>query len=252
MKNKTENDSWNAYDKTVGSSGHYYHQNLILPKTLELLALKKTEGASVLDLGCGQGVLARHLPEKVVYVGVDASPGLLKSARNYTSHEFIQSDLAQPLALKKKDFTHATIILALQNIQDPLQVLQNAALHLREGGKLLIVLNHPCFRIPRQSSWGIDEQKKTQYRRIDRYFSPLEVPIQMRPGSQEAPETTWSYHHPLSMYTQWLHKAGFAIALIEEWCSDKKSIGKAAPMENRARVEFPLFLTFLASKKDSS
>jgi hypothetical protein len=35
---------------------------------------------------------------------------------------------------------------------------------------------------------------------------------------------------------------------MEEWCSDKKSEGAAARMEDRARKEFPLFLTILASK----
>lgn len=243
-----DQDHWHSYDKTVGASGHYYHQQLILPKTLELLDLKKSKSARLLDLGCGQGILARHLPEHIEYVGLDASPALLKAARSYGKHPkhfFVKKDLAEPFSLDKKDFTHATILLALQNIAEPLQVLKNAAAHLCKGAKFLIVLNHPCFRIPRQSSWGIDAPKKIQYRRIDRYFSPLAIPIQMRPGDKQQPEETMSYHHPLSSYSKWLHEAGFTISLIEEWCSDKKSTGTAAAMENRARQEFPLFLALL-------
>ena len=34
----------------------------------------------------------------------------------------------------------------------------------------------------------------------------------------------------------------------EEWISDKRSMGKRAGMENRAREEFPLFLAILAKK----
>lgn len=248
MKNNTQmNDSWNSYDKTVGATGHYYHQHLILPKALELLSLRKAN-LSLLDLGCGQGVLARHLPEKVSYIGIDASTSLIRAARKYSKHKFITADVSEPLKLEKKDFTHATLILALQNIKDPLPVLINAANHLKQGGKLLIVLNHPCFRIPRQSSWGIDESKKTQYRRIDRYFTPLEISIQMRPSQNDAATETRSYHHPLSSYCLWLKEAGFCIEIMEEWCSDKKSTGKVAAMENRARQEFPLFLTLLARK----
>jgi hypothetical protein len=35
---------------------------------------------------------------------------------------------------------------------------------------------------------------------------------------------------------------------LEEWTSDKVSIGKAAKGENRARAEFPLFLVIKAVK----
>ncbi|MFS8563077.1 MAG: hypothetical protein LVR00_01585 [Rhabdochlamydiaceae bacterium] len=126
--------------------------------------------------------------------------------------------------------------------------MKNAHLLLKPQGKLLIVLNHPCFRIPRQSSWGVDEPKKLQYRRIDRYLSPLKIPIQTHPGKQHDSQETWSFHHPLSDYTRWLQEAGFTIEIIEEWISDKTSTGGHAKMENRSRAEFPLFLAILACK----
>jgi ubiquinone/menaquinone biosynthesis C-methylase UbiE len=246
MKEKKQLDSWKSYDKTVGSEGHYYHQQIVLPNSLKLLELNKEKGASLLDLGCGQGILARHLPEKVEYVGVDSSKALIRAAHKYSKHSFILGDVSQPLSVEKKDFSHVVILLALQNIQDPFSVLKNAATHLRRGGKLLIVLNHPCFRIPRQSSWGVDPQKKIQYRRLDRYSSPLQVPIQMRPSQKELSEETWSYHYPLSTYSEWLKKAGFLIKQLDEWCSNKKSMGKMAAIEDRARQEFPLFLAILS------
>lgn len=231
------------YDKTVGEMGHSYHQSVILPNVLKLL--KFSSKSRLLDLACGQGVLARHLPKDVDYVGIDSSPSLIKEAQKRSSHTFFVGDVTKPI--QQKDFTHTAIILALQNIEDPLAVLKNASDALVAQGKLLIVLNHPCFRIPRQSSWGVDEAKKIQYRRIDRYLSPMKIPIQTHPGKEDSPET-WSFHVPLSQYTGCLQKAGFTIELIEEWTSDKKSIGKNAKMENRSREEFPLFLTILGRK----
>jgi hypothetical protein len=130
----------------------------------------------------------------------------------------------------------------------PLPVFQNAAAHLMPQGKLVLVLNHPCFRIPRQSGWIIDEKKQLQSRRIDRYMTPLEIPIFTRPSQQECSASSPSYHLSLSAYSQALLKSGFCIDLIEEWCSDKKSTGKAARRENRARQEFPLFLCIVARK----
>lgn len=252
-KTPASNTSWekveNWYDKIVGLEGHYYHQNVIIPGALKLLDLK--EGSKLLDIGCGQGVLSRHIPDKMIdYVGIDFSPSLIKSARRASpikKFQFHTADACKPLPIKDTDFTHAAIILALQNMEDPLCVIQNAAKHLKPGGKLLIALNHPCFRIPRQSSWQIDESKKMQYRRVDRYFTPMKIPLQAEPSKGAASVQTLSYHHPLSSYTAWLKEAGFKIILIEEWLSDKQSTGKAAKMENRARQEFPLFLAILAT-----
>ncbi|MCI0382305.1 MAG: methyltransferase domain-containing protein [Chlamydiae bacterium] len=248
-------DSWesvaNWYDRLTGEKGHYYHQALIIPKLLELFEIEKTKNPAFLDLACGSGILSSHLPKTLPYLGIDISPSLIAKAKERNppkNHQFQLFDLGKKLNLPKKDFSHAAIILALQNMENPLQLVQNGYDHLRNGGKIFVVLNHPCFRISRQSSWEIDQKKKLQYRRIDRYFSPLKIPIQIHPGKDEEIHT-FSYHHPLSTYGHFFKKAGFLIESIEEWCSPKKSTGKMAKMENFSREEFPLFLTFVAKKK---
>lgn len=241
----------NWYNGIVGNEGHYYHRTLVLPGIFRLLELSENSSGALLDLACGQGVLAKQLPKKMSYTGIDLSATLIKSAKQTStckSHEFIVSDVSKPLPVNKKDFSAATIILALQNIEHGEKVIQNAMRHLEKNGKLLIVLNHPCFRIPRQSSWDVDQAKKIQYRRIDRYFNEMKIPIQMHPGKGAESPTTWSFHHPLTTYSQWLFNAGFQIAKIEEWCSDKVSTGKQAVMENRSREEIPLFMAILAVK----
>lgn len=241
--------SW--YNGIVGNEGHYYHQTLILPGIMRLLKLTAKTSDSLLDIACGQGVLARHLPSHVNYTGIDLSPTLIKSAKQASTnkaHEFVVGDVSKPFTLSKKDYACAAIVLALQNIEEGEKVIENAMRHLQPQGKLLIILNHPCFRIPRQSSWEIDENKKIQFRRIDRYLSPLKIPIQMHPGKGESSPSTFSFHHPLSTYSEWLDKAGFQIAKIEEWSSDKVSSGKNAKMENRSRDEIPLFMAILAIK----
>lgn len=255
-KNKqSPRSSWQPvekwYNDIVGKEGHHYHQQIIMPGVLKLLDFEKNSKNSLLDFACGQGVLSRHLPKGVEYLGVDASSSLIQHAREYDQkglYEFLTADITKNLALKKSDFTHASIILALQNIEHPQLVFRNASRHLIQGGKFAIVLNHPCFRIPRQSSWKVDQDNKIQYRRIDRYMSPLKIPLQTHPSKGEKSSTTLCFHHPISSYSQWLQEEGFAIMRIEEWCSDKVSVGGAAKMENRAREEIPLFLTILACK----
>ena len=236
------------YNRLVGDEGHYYHRRVIIPGVLRLLENPK----SVLDLACGTGVLARHLPDETTYLGVDAAPSLIKAAKEADQaphRDYLIADITKPLKLKNNLFTHATILLAAQNVESPLEVFRNAQRNLEKGGKFIMVINHPCFRIPRQSSWQVDQQKKIQYRRIDRYLSTMKIPIQMHPGKGKESPTSLSFHHPLSHYVRWLYEAGFVIECLEEWCSDKVSVGGAAKMENQSRAEFPLFLAIRAKKE---
>ncbi|MCK4934193.1 MAG: class I SAM-dependent methyltransferase [Simkaniaceae bacterium] len=239
------------YDKIVSKEGHYYHQHVIIPHSLKLLDFKSAKNPSLLDLACGQGVLSRKIPSSVEYCGIDGAKPLIELAKKHQEnpkHQFFTGDITKPFKIEKKDFTHASIILALQNLEFPGKMLKNASIHLQKGGQFLIVLNHPCFRIPRQTSWQIDPQKDLQFRRVDRYLSKIKIPIQIHPGKKEKSETTYSFHYSLSDLSQFLYDSGFSITLIQEWCSNKKSTGKKAKMEDFSRNEFPLFLTILAKK----
>lgn len=237
------------YNQSVGDQGHYYHQHVVIPGALKLLNLDGED--SLLDLGSGQGVLARAIPKVKKYLGLDLSADLVAEAQKHNNRggfDFKVQDITSQFDLQQS-FTHAAIILALQNVANYQQVFQNATKHLQPGGKFLIVINHPHFRIPKQSDWGIDESNNQQYRKVYRYLSPIEVPITMNPGETGVkPKMTWSYHNSLADYSAALSKSGFGILKIEEWVSDKQSEGAAAKMENKARAEIPLFMAILAVK----
>lgn len=237
------------YEKTVGLRGHYYHRALILPGVERLLALKPD--SKLLDLGCGQGVLARLLTKRQTYVGIDVSAQLIEAARRHDAkhtHTYVVADATKPLLKIPQDFSHAAAILSLQNMEDQRGAIHNAAKHLVKDGTFIMVLNHPYFRIPRQSGWGINEQSKQQYRWVTRYLSALSIPIAMHPGKKDGWDT-WSFHLPLSTYTSYLAEAGFVVEKLEEWASDKKSApGPNARREDLARDEIPLFMTIVARK----
>ena len=230
MSKKTSWESVSTwYDKIVSKEGHYYHQHVIIPKSLKLLDLDRSKKASLLDLACGQGVLSRKIPRHVEYVGLDGAKPLIELAKKHQEdpkHQFYVRDITKPFKIEKKDFTHATMILALQNLDVPDQMLLQASKHLRKGGQFLIVLNHPCFRIPRQTSWQVDTAKHCQYRRIDRYQSKLKILIRTHPSKKEKSGATYSFHYSLSDLSQFLYDGGLSIIRMEEWCSNKKSTGK--------------------------
>ena len=250
MKNNSPTTSWEGasewYNNLVGSEGHYYHQHVIFPHLLKILKTKK-QNQSMLDLGCGQGAFSHVLPKDFDYDGVDLSSSLIKAAKKSASlpnRTFHELDLCKPFNLHKT-FTHAAMILSFQNIAEPKVTLQNVKQHLKQGGIFLLVLNHPCFRIPRQSSWEINEDTKIQSRCIDTYMTSMQVPIEVHPGKANSVKT-FSFHYPLSEIFSFLQEAGFIVCNLIELCSDKISTGKNAKMENRARNEIPLFLTIVA------
>lgn len=246
MKQSTSwQKSSNWYNKTVGTSGHYYHQHVILPRIIELLRL--TPSSRLLDIGCGQGVLARAIPKEVEYTGIDNAPSLIQFAQNQDKnpkHIFLVGNATLPLKTPTQLFSHAAAILCLQNMEYPERAIAEVAKKLEKGGIFVIVLNHPAFRIPRQSGWGIGENK-LQYRYENIYMSHLKIPISMHPGEKNS-EVTWSFHKPISFFIESLSRNGFSLLTMQEWISDKTSAGKAAGMENKARSEFPLFLTLVA------
>jgi SAM-dependent methyltransferase len=238
------------YDGIIGAQGSEIYQRVVIPGALGLL--KPARGEAVLDLGCGQGVFARSLAAKGCAVtGLDAAPSLIRKAREYPSREpihYLARDAAHLHGLGPFDAVSA--ILALQNMPHPDQVCHAAAAALRPGGRMLWVMNHPCFRIPRQTSWGWDEEKKIQYRRLDVYASKLSIPILMHPGKHGS-ESTTSFHHSLTDLMGFGLRAGFLLAGLEEWVSEKQSEpGPRSRAENRARREFPLFLALLWHKPE--
>lgn len=252
FKAKSKTTSWSPvakwYGGIVGDTGHYFHEHVILPRIKSLLDPKG--GESVLDVGCGQGVYARSLSHNVNYVGVDISKELIEEAKKLTKNikqVYYVADATKGLPVPAASFDHAVSILALQNMREAKLAIKHVGESLKNGGDFILVLNHPSFRIPRQSSWGKDESNKLEYRRINRYLSPLEIPINAHPGLADSP-MTWTYHEPIGYYVAALKSAGMMISDLEEWTSDKVSVGKAAKAENRSRAEFPLFLAIRAVK----
>lgn len=238
----------NWYDQLVGESGSDYHQQVILPGAIRILNPQK--GEKILDVACGQGVFCRELSKLGAAVtGIDASKKLIEAARKRSPHiKYLVANAANLNALPKESFNAVSCILAIQNMEPLETILGEMTRVLKTGGKLLLVMSHPCFRIARQSGWGFDEKRKLQFRRIDSYLSSQKIPIQMQPGYRSN-LFTWTFHRPLTEYFRVLTSQGLYITGLEEWISHRQSKrGTFQKAENRARNEIPLFLALLACK----
>ena len=234
------------YDRIIGERGSELYREVVIPRALDLLQPQR--GERILDIGCGQGVFSRAISDGsgALVTGIDASRTLIQKARTYqgrTPIRYFDRDAADLGGLG--DFDAASAILCLQNLEHLDKVCSAAAAVLKPGGRMLWVLNHPAFRIPRQSSWGFEEERKIQYRRVDAYSSTLSIPIVMHPGKADS-ESTVSVHRSLDSLMAPGFAAGLTLAGLQEWHSHKESQpGPRARAENRARREFPLFLALL-------
>lgn len=204
-------------------------------------------GERVIDLCCGQGVFARAAMAAgaSAVLGVDASPRLIEAARQRTGSggaRFEIADVRRPGEWADGSFDAGVCLMAVQDVDQPAGLFASLAAALRAGGRAAIVMMHPCFRIPRQSGWGWDQEKKAQYRRIDRYASPLDVPISTAP--RRAPDVQTVFHHrPLGELLNLLGAAGLLVSAARELCSHRLATsGPRARAENRAAAEIPLFL----------
>lgn len=235
------------YDSLVGSQGTDFQKDIIMPGVFKMLDIKK--GDRVLDLACGQGVFSRYLSRKGMKVeGLDSSSELINHAksRSNSSIRFSVGDVANPENFQENRFDGMACLLAIQNIENIEALFSNAAIGLKPQSNFVVVMMHPCFRIPRQTHWGWDEEKKIEYRRVDHYKTETNIPI-LTPPFADKNSFTLTFHRPMESYFVALANAGFAVDGLEEWVSNKKSQpGKRAKAENRSRKEIPLFLALRA------
>lgn len=283
------------YDDLLESSPDSFQKNVLMPNLIRIIEPKK--GLTILDVACGQGYFSRAFAANGATVfASDISKELIQKAQNYEIQKKIDSrksdisndseniydkkrvdklskapikSIEQNLQyyvtsadklsfVKDNSIDIVTIILALQNIENIGGTFSEASRVLRVGGKIIMVINHPAFRIPQKSSWLWDsetiingEVKNRQYRRLDSYMSENQIKIDMTPGEKFVPKKkfTFSFHRPLQSYFKLMAKSGFAVVRLEEWISHKKSqTGPRSVEEDRMRKEIPMFICLEAIK----
>lgn len=265
---KGKQTSWGAvadwYDELVEDGADSYQKQVIMPNLLRIVEPRPS--MAVLDVACGQGYFSRAFASNgATVVGSDISAELIRLAEAEEKAKTADggakgggAHIAYHVAPSHKlDFMAdasadvVTIVLALQNIEHIADTMAECSRVLALGGRLVVVLNHPAFRIPQASSWQWDEAQGKQYRRIDMYMSDRTLEIDMTPGEKVRAQKkfTISFHRPLQSYFKAFSKAGFSVTRLEEWISHRKSQkGPRGAEEDRMRKEIPLFVCLEARK----
>ncbi len=239
------------YDSML-KGGDTYQSKVILPNVLRIVDPKPSR--HIVELGCGQGFFTETFVKLgASAIGLDASRSLIEIAQKRTEGQpyaskvlFVPGDAAKAGAIASKTADSVVIILAIQNMKDLQGVMNETARIMKDSGRVVIVLNHPAFRVPQHSDWGFDDVTKTQYRKISKYLSEITLDIDMEPGRTSIgmkAAVTKSFHRSLQAYMKAFAGAGLAVTRIEEWISHKQSQkGPRQAAEDTARKEIPLFM----------
>ncbi len=244
-----------------------YQNKVIAPNLLRLLDLKDIkENIDILDIGCGQGFFIEKILKSIeintskyinIY-GIDLSADLIKMAINkfskYNNIHLKNGDASKLSFIKSESIDKVFSVLALQNMEKINEVVGEINRVLKNNGKCILVLNHPMFRIPKESDWYFDNTFRRQGRVVYNYMSDRKYAIDMNPGQKEYSgfsQETLSFHHPLQFYSKIFNKNNLLISKIEEWISHKKSQeGSKKTAEDNARKEIPMFMCIELTKVD--
>jgi ubiquinone/menaquinone biosynthesis C-methylase UbiE len=251
LKNEKAPTSWSrvsAWYDTLLSETNTYQSETIAPRLLRLVGDVKNKKA--LDLACGQGYFTRLLKEAgAAVLGSDISTTLIKRARELSPEITFTVASAEKLPYDDASFDTITSVLAFQNMEPVPAVFKECFRVLKKNGQLILVMNHPGFRVPQYSDWIFDEKKHTQERTIWRYLSEIKIKIAMNPSKQAKSIETISFHRPLQYWFKAAEKAGFVVTRLEEWESHKQSqAGPRKGAEDKARKEIPIFMAIVFKK----
>ena len=211
------------YGDKQGESGDLWHRTLIDPGLFRLLG-PVAPGTRLLDVGCGNGYLARRLARQGAQVtAVDASRELIAQAHREEQREplgivYRVADAARLDFLGAGTFDVAIANMSIMDIEDAGSTFRGVARATRHGGRFVFSISHPCFDVDTRSGYTVELdpsgvsrvfRKVTDYRVLhsDRYAWDL---------GDGGVAVTVGYHRPLGWYAHALRDAGWVITDLDE------------------------------------
>jgi ubiquinone/menaquinone biosynthesis C-methylase UbiE len=206
-------------------NNEFYHTHIINPCLMDLVG--EATGKTVLDLGCGEGHLARQLVDmtsrQIRIIAVDASAKMIQIAKEKSAGyancvTFQQADAGDLSEIRGDSFDITICNMALMDIKNYRQVIQEVSRTLKPTGVFVFSILHPCFFTP-GSEWLRDEGGRITAWKVDNYHLGLAWKSVVKSKMNKA---TYYFHRTLEDYCSVLGECGFAIVSIREPIPSKK------------------------------
>jgi SAM-dependent methyltransferase len=227
--------AWVRWAREPGHDSYWrFHRDVFL-------RLLEPPPRRVLDLGCGEGRLARDLKSAGYdVVGVDASPTMLDAAR--AADPAGAYAMADGVALPFGDceFQEVVAFMSLHDMDDFEGAIAEAVRVLSSDGRLCLAVVHPM------NSAGTFESEAPDARFVieDAYMDVFDYSETVERDGMEM--TFSSVHRPLHAYFDALAQRGLVVERLQEVGEDAASVEVAPRRERWQRL--PLFLHLRARR----
>ena len=227
----------------------------------------------ILDLGCGEGYNTRIMARKGAnLIGIDFSEKMIKLAIEEENNEklgikYIISNANDLKMFESHSFDIITSFLALQDIEDYSGAILEASRILKNSGRFVFVITHPCFEARLKgdeivSGWVYETKDETKldetriysdptreakYFRIDEYFESHSDQLEWNMERLKKPFVTTAFHRTLTDYFIALHNAGLLVSRIDEPKPTKKGLDDHYDYF-KGNLRIPQFIVFEAIK----
>jgi SAM-dependent methyltransferase len=233
---EAEAENWVRWARTPGHDAYWVYSPSFFDEIVP------PPGRQTLEIGCGEGRVARDLKSRGHrVVAIDSSPTLLRYAREADPGSRYELADATALPFADRSFDLVVAYNSLMDVSDMPAAVREAARVLEAGGQFAVCVTHP---LNDAGSFEADEPDASFVIR-DSYFGrrPFEGHFE-RNGLQI---TFHGWMYPLEDYFRVLEEAGFAIAKLREPTPSDQAVRREPSFDRRRRI--PLFLQIGAVKR---
>ncbi len=219
MRAPSVSDPWEAnasfWIQIIREQRDRYRTELTDPAVLK--AIGPADGLTILDAGCGEGYLSRALANAGAIVsGIDLSPTLIAAASASASPDSkparYETGSLYNLPHGDKAFDIVVCNHVINDLRDPGTAISEFARVLRPGGKLIILMLHPCF----YNSHADREKAGPASTLASSYFGERKIEQTFKVGDLSSPAANTAWFRPLEYYIGKLSQASFIITELTE------------------------------------
>jgi SAM-dependent methyltransferase len=209
-----------------------------------LAAIGEVHGNRLLDGGCGEGYLSRILTTRgAVVTGLDKSSALIAAARderdrlglNITYHVGSLDNIPE------EDETFDVVVCnhVMNDIENPAAVLKEIGRVTKGGGRLILLMLHPCFYTA-----GAERQVSDSIP-IKAYFDMRQISVRLEVAGLGSPDLVHMTLYSLERYISMIVDSGYVITQVAEPHPTSEQLDDGWW---RANFVKPLFLLVVAER----
>jgi SAM-dependent methyltransferase len=229
-----EAENWLAWARTPGHDAYWHYRS-------EFFALVPDPAGATLEVGCGEGRVARDLAVRGHQVtGVDSAPTLLRAAAAaHPEGRYLVADAAD-LPFEDLSFDLVVAYNTLMDVEDMPGAVLEAARVLRPDGHLCVSVTHPLADAGRFARAGGDSPFTIE----GSYLESRRVEERVASNGLEMTFRGWTY--PLEAYSRALEAARLRIEALREPAMPAEQAELHPDGKGWRRV--PMFLMFRATR----